>query len=154
MNPTEGGQGRGGEYVSGGGILLEVAEVASNDLLYVDAGGMVGEDKGNPVAVVGGKRSGEGRSAGDGTDLVEGLVDNGAGESSVEEEGGHFGGFLPTTLQWKLKLNAIISAFMPNLTLNDELTCYLGIRSVAVLPCMNALSEDYDSQPARNGSNE
>eukprot|EP00061_Rhincodon_typus_P001474 g14894.t1 len=36
--PAEGKQGRGGEYVSGGGILLEVA---SDDLLDLDAGGMV-----------------------------------------------------------------------------------------------------------------
>eukprot|EP00061_Rhincodon_typus_P011242 g36121.t1 len=66
----------------------------SNDLLDVDADGMVGEGKGNPIAVAGRKRSGEGRSAGDGSDLVEGPVNNGAGESLVEEEGGHFGGFL------------------------------------------------------------
>eukprot|EP00061_Rhincodon_typus_P000950 g13261.t1 len=40
MVPAEGRQGRGGEYVSDGGILLEVAEMAS-DLLDVDTGGMV-----------------------------------------------------------------------------------------------------------------
>eukprot|EP00061_Rhincodon_typus_P001108 g13736.t1 len=34
MVPAEGGQGRGGEYVSGGGILLEVAEMASDDQPY------------------------------------------------------------------------------------------------------------------------
>eukprot|EP00061_Rhincodon_typus_P003255 g19641.t1 len=32
---------KGGEYASGGGILLEVAEMAPDDLLDVDAGGMV-----------------------------------------------------------------------------------------------------------------
>eukprot|EP00061_Rhincodon_typus_P003771 g20928.t1 len=41
MVPAEDGQGRGEEYVSGGGILLEVAEIASDDLLDVNAGGMV-----------------------------------------------------------------------------------------------------------------
>eukprot|EP00061_Rhincodon_typus_P001585 g15200.t1 len=82
MVPAEGGQGGGGKYVSGGGVLLEVAEMAPDDLLDVDAGGMVGKDKGNPIA-------GEGGSAGDGSELVEGPVDNSAGESSVEEEGGH-----------------------------------------------------------------
>eukprot|EP00061_Rhincodon_typus_P008416 g31003.t1 len=66
--------------------------MASDDLLDVDAGGMVGEDKRNPIAVAGGKRRGEGGSAGEGSDLVGDPVDNGAGESSVEEEGGHFGG--------------------------------------------------------------
>eukprot|EP00061_Rhincodon_typus_P001097 g13698.t1 len=91
---VEGGRGRGGEYVFVGGILLEVAEMASGDLLDVDPGGMVGEDKGNPIAVAGGKRWGEDGSAGDGLDLVEGPVDDRAGESSVEEEGGHFGGSL------------------------------------------------------------
>eukprot|EP00061_Rhincodon_typus_P007806 g29865.t1 len=74
--PAEGGQRRGGEYVSGDGISLEVAEMASDDLLDVNAGGMVGKDKGNPIAVAGGK------SAGDGSDPVEGPVNNGAGESS------------------------------------------------------------------------
>eukprot|EP00061_Rhincodon_typus_P001574 g15172.t1 len=85
--PVEGGQGRGGEYVSGGGNLLEVVEMTSDDLPDVDAGGMVEEDKGNPIAVVGGKRRGEGGSVGNESDLVEGPVDNRAGESSVEEEG-------------------------------------------------------------------
>eukprot|EP00061_Rhincodon_typus_P002149 g16746.t1 len=89
--PVEGGKGRGGEYVSGGGISLEVAEMASDDLLDADASGILGKDKGNPIAVAGRKRGGEGESAGDGSDLVEGTVDNGVGESSVEEEGGHFG---------------------------------------------------------------
>eukprot|EP00061_Rhincodon_typus_P003145 g19399.t1 len=65
-----------------------------DDPLDVDAGGMVGEDKGNPITVAEGKRSGEGGSAEDGSDLVEGPVDNGVGESSVEKEGGHFGGSL------------------------------------------------------------
>eukprot|EP00061_Rhincodon_typus_P015345 g42961.t1 len=91
---VEGGQGRGGEYVSGGGISLEVAKMTSDDLLDVDAGGMVVKDKGNPITIVGGKRGGEGGSAGDGSDLVEGPVNNGAGESLVEEEDGHFGGSL------------------------------------------------------------
>eukprot|EP00061_Rhincodon_typus_P005995 g26162.t1 len=39
MVPAEGGQGRGGEYVSGGGVSLEVAEMVSDVLLDVDAGG-------------------------------------------------------------------------------------------------------------------
>eukprot|EP00061_Rhincodon_typus_P003918 g21294.t1 len=52
---SDGRKGRGGEYVPGGGISLEVAEMTSVDLLDVDAGGMVGKDKGNPIAV------GEGR---------------------------------------------------------------------------------------------
>eukprot|EP00061_Rhincodon_typus_P001171 g13943.t1 len=37
---AEDGQGRGREFVSGGGISLEVAEMASDNLLDVDAGGM------------------------------------------------------------------------------------------------------------------
>eukprot|EP00061_Rhincodon_typus_P003649 g20613.t1 len=45
--PVEGVQGKGGEYVSGGDISLEVAEMVSDDL-DVDAGGMVGKDKENP----------------------------------------------------------------------------------------------------------
>eukprot|EP00061_Rhincodon_typus_P002291 g17092.t1 len=64
MVPAEGGQGRGREYVPGGGISLEVVEMASDDLLDVDADGMVGEDKGNPIAVAGGKRRVEGGSSG------------------------------------------------------------------------------------------
>eukprot|EP00061_Rhincodon_typus_P004862 g23616.t1 len=40
MVPMEGGQGRGAEYVSGGGISLEVVEMASDDLQDVDTGGM------------------------------------------------------------------------------------------------------------------
>eukprot|EP00061_Rhincodon_typus_P000075 g10368.t1 len=79
---------RGGEYVSGSGISLEVAEMASSHLLDVDAGGMVGKDMGNPIAVAEGKRRDDGGTAGDRSDLDEGPVDNGAGESSVEEEGG------------------------------------------------------------------
>eukprot|EP00061_Rhincodon_typus_P004948 g23791.t1 len=47
---------------------------------------MVGKDKGTPIAVAGRKRRGEGGSTGDGSDLVDGPVDNGAGVSSVEEE--------------------------------------------------------------------
>eukprot|EP00061_Rhincodon_typus_P005412 g24888.t1 len=83
---------KGGRYLSDGDILLEVEEIVFNDLLDVDAGGMVAKDKGNPITVAGGKRRGEGGSVGDGSDPVEGPVINGAGESSVEEEGGHFGG--------------------------------------------------------------
>eukprot|EP00061_Rhincodon_typus_P012607 g38452.t1 len=41
MVPAEGRQRRGGEYVSDGGILLEVAGMASGDLLDAAAGGMV-----------------------------------------------------------------------------------------------------------------
>eukprot|EP00061_Rhincodon_typus_P017515 g46234.t1 len=52
----KGGQGTGEEYVSGGGISLEVVERVSDDLLDVDAGGMVSKDKGNPISVVEGKR--------------------------------------------------------------------------------------------------
>eukprot|EP00061_Rhincodon_typus_P015961 g43923.t1 len=92
--PAEGGQGREGKCVSGGGIFLEVVEMVSDDLLDVDAGGIVGEDKGNPIAVAGGKRRGEGGSAGDGLDPVEGPVGNSAGGSSVEEEGGRYRGSL------------------------------------------------------------
>eukprot|EP00061_Rhincodon_typus_P013279 g39556.t1 len=73
--PAEGRQGMGGEYVSGGGILLGLVEMAANDSLDVDAGGMVGEDKGNPITVVGWRRGCEGRSAGDGSDPAEGPVD-------------------------------------------------------------------------------
>eukprot|EP00061_Rhincodon_typus_P002253 g17005.t1 len=65
-----------------------------DDLLKVNAGGMVGKDKGNSIDVAGGKRRCEGGSVGDGSDPVEGPVDNSAGESSVEEEGGHFRGSL------------------------------------------------------------
>eukprot|EP00061_Rhincodon_typus_P014128 g40964.t1 len=39
--PEEGRQGRRGEYVSGDGISLEVVDMAPDDLLDVDAGGMV-----------------------------------------------------------------------------------------------------------------
>eukprot|EP00061_Rhincodon_typus_P005213 g24466.t1 len=39
--PAEGGQGKEGEYVFGGGISLEVVEMVSDDLLDLDAGGMV-----------------------------------------------------------------------------------------------------------------
>eukprot|EP00061_Rhincodon_typus_P004348 g22365.t1 len=56
--------------------------MASDDL-DVDAGGMVGKEKRNPIAVTGRKRRGEGRSA-DGSDLVDGPVDNGAEDSLVE----------------------------------------------------------------------
>eukprot|EP00061_Rhincodon_typus_P009078 g32268.t1 len=63
----------------------------ADDLLDLNDSGMVGKDKGNPIAVAGGKRGVEDRSAGDGTDQVEGAINNSAGESSVEEEGGHFG---------------------------------------------------------------
>eukprot|EP00061_Rhincodon_typus_P013936 g40631.t1 len=49
------GEGKGGEYVSSDGISLEMAEMASADHLDVDAGGMVSKDKGNPIAVVGGR---------------------------------------------------------------------------------------------------
>eukprot|EP00061_Rhincodon_typus_P006669 g27556.t1 len=71
--------------------------MASDDLLDVDAGWMVNKDKGNPITVAGGKRRGDGRSAGYGLDPGEGPVDNGAGESSVEEEGGHVGDSLVET---------------------------------------------------------
>eukprot|EP00061_Rhincodon_typus_P002795 g18482.t1 len=40
--PAEGRQGTAGEYVSGDGTSLEVVEMAADDLLDVDAGGMVG----------------------------------------------------------------------------------------------------------------
>eukprot|EP00061_Rhincodon_typus_P001718 g15553.t1 len=70
--PTKDGQRRRGEYVSDGGISLKVIEMVSDDLLDVDAGGMVGKDKGNPIAVAEGKRRDEGGSVGDGSDLVEG----------------------------------------------------------------------------------
>eukprot|EP00061_Rhincodon_typus_P009735 g33460.t1 len=94
MAPVESRQGRGGEYVSDGGISLKVAEMTTDGLLDVDAGGMVGKDKGIPIAVAEGERGCEGQSAGDGSDLVEGPVDSGAGESPIEEEGGYFGGFV------------------------------------------------------------
>eukprot|EP00061_Rhincodon_typus_P007589 g29432.t1 len=56
--------------MSGGGTSQEVAEMASDDLLDVDADGMVGKNKGNPIAVAGEKRGGK---DGDGSDLVEAL---------------------------------------------------------------------------------
>eukprot|EP00061_Rhincodon_typus_P011012 g35708.t1 len=84
----------GGEYVSGGGILLEVAELASYDPLDVDAGGMVAKNKGNPIAGAGGNRKGEGGSLGDGSNPVEGPVNNGDEESLVEDGGEHLGGSL------------------------------------------------------------
>eukprot|EP00061_Rhincodon_typus_P003230 g19588.t1 len=68
--------------------------MASDDLLDVDAGGMVSKERGNIIAVAGGKRRAEGGSMGDGLDLVEDPVDNGVGESSFEEEDGHFRGSL------------------------------------------------------------
>eukprot|EP00061_Rhincodon_typus_P017249 g45859.t1 len=80
--------------MSDGGISLKVAEMASDDLLDVNAGGMVGKDKGNPIAVVGGKRGDEGGSVRDGSEPVVSLVDNGVWESSVVEVGGIFGGSL------------------------------------------------------------
>eukprot|EP00061_Rhincodon_typus_P002760 g18391.t1 len=46
--------------------------MVSDDLLDVDAGGMLDKNKGNPIAVVAGKRKCEGRSAGDALGLVEG----------------------------------------------------------------------------------
>eukprot|EP00061_Rhincodon_typus_P014121 g40947.t1 len=64
--------------------------MAANDPLDVDAGRTVGEDKGDPITLAGGKREDEGQSAGDGLDPVN----NGAGESWVEEEGGYFRGCL------------------------------------------------------------
>eukprot|EP00061_Rhincodon_typus_P005334 g24713.t1 len=91
--PEEGGQGRGGEYATAGGISLEVAEMVDDDLLDMDAGGMVGKDKGNPIPVAGGKRGGEGGSAGNGLDPVEGPIDNGAGESSIEFQNFQFAGY-------------------------------------------------------------
>eukprot|EP00061_Rhincodon_typus_P001798 g15811.t1 len=91
---VDGEQGRGRECVSGVGISLKVAEMASDDLLDVDAGVMVGEDEGNPIAFTGGRRTGESGSVGDGSDPFEGPINNGAGKSSVEEEGGHFRGSL------------------------------------------------------------
>eukprot|EP00061_Rhincodon_typus_P017047 g45573.t1 len=68
--------------------------MASDDFLDVGAGEMVVKAKGNPIAFAGGKRMGESGSAGDGSDPVEGPVDNGTEKSSVEEGGGHFGGSL------------------------------------------------------------
>eukprot|EP00061_Rhincodon_typus_P003953 g21389.t1 len=41
MVHAEGGQRRGGEYVSSGSISLEVVEMVPNDPLDVDAGGML-----------------------------------------------------------------------------------------------------------------
>eukprot|EP00061_Rhincodon_typus_P002719 g18292.t1 len=58
--------------------------MAANDLLDVDASGTVGKAKRNPI-------TGEDASVEEGSDPVAGLVDNGAEESSVEEEAGHFG---------------------------------------------------------------
>eukprot|EP00061_Rhincodon_typus_P009542 g33127.t1 len=60
--------------------------MAANVPTDVDVGGMVGEDKVDPITAVGGKTGSEGRSAGDGSDLVEGPVNYSAGEPSVEEE--------------------------------------------------------------------
>eukprot|EP00061_Rhincodon_typus_P019051 g48490.t1 len=65
--------------------------MTADDFLDVDTGGMVGKDKGNPIAVEGRNRGGQGGCAGDGSDPVECCVDNAVGESSVEEDGGHFG---------------------------------------------------------------
>eukprot|EP00061_Rhincodon_typus_P008084 g30384.t1 len=45
MVPVSGGQGRREEYVSSGSISLEVAEMAADYLLNVDAGGMVVKHK-------------------------------------------------------------------------------------------------------------
>eukprot|EP00061_Rhincodon_typus_P007204 g28661.t1 len=86
MVPAEVRQGRGGEYVSGGDTSLEVAEMMSDDLLDVDGGGMLGKDKGNPIAVAGGKRKGEDGSAEDGSDPFEGPVDNGAGNPQLRKK--------------------------------------------------------------------
>eukprot|EP00061_Rhincodon_typus_P012137 g37686.t1 len=41
MGPAECGQGRGGEYVPGGGNSLEVAKMVAHDLLDVNMDGMV-----------------------------------------------------------------------------------------------------------------
>eukprot|EP00061_Rhincodon_typus_P011611 g36764.t1 len=72
-------------------MSLEVAEIAADGLLGVDARGMVGKDEGNPIAVVGGKKVAQSRSDRDGSDPVEGPVDNSARVSSAGEERGHFG---------------------------------------------------------------
>eukprot|EP00061_Rhincodon_typus_P006836 g27883.t1 len=63
----------------------------------LDTGEGQGKDKGNPIALAEGKTRSEGRSAEDGLDPVDGSGNNGAGESSDEEEGGHFGGSLVET---------------------------------------------------------
>eukprot|EP00061_Rhincodon_typus_P013001 g39089.t1 len=62
-----------------------VVEMAVNDALDVDGGGMVGMEKEDPITVVEGKGRGEGRIVGDGLDPAEGLVNYGAGGSLVEE---------------------------------------------------------------------
>eukprot|EP00061_Rhincodon_typus_P017929 g46865.t1 len=85
---VDGRQVMGGEYVSGGGIRLEVAQMVANDPLDVDAGRMVGKDKVDLIADMGRKRGAEGRSAGDGLDLAKSPVNYNAGKSLVEEESG------------------------------------------------------------------
>eukprot|EP00061_Rhincodon_typus_P014251 g41163.t1 len=79
---------KGGEYLSGGGILLEVAEMAADDPMDVDAVGWK-DDKGDPNAVVREERS-EGQSSGDASDSSKSPVNYGAGESLVKKESGYF----------------------------------------------------------------
>eukprot|EP00061_Rhincodon_typus_P016113 g44154.t1 len=69
--------------------------MAADNPLDVDDGGMVDKDKEDPIAVTGRKGAGgEGRRAGNGSDLAVGLLNSSAGKSLVEEESGHFGGSL------------------------------------------------------------
>eukprot|EP00061_Rhincodon_typus_P012792 g38743.t1 len=70
------------------GIPLEVVEMAANDSLDVDAGGMVDEDKRDSIDVVGAEVWVMGRyCAGVGSIPAEGPVSYSAGESSLEEKG-------------------------------------------------------------------
>ena len=73
----------------GGGITLEVAEVAEDDVLDLNAGGVVGEDQGHsvPSGLTGGW--GEGRGTGNMGDTLEGRVNSGGGEAPFFEKGSH-----------------------------------------------------------------
>ena len=48
------------EDVFGGGIMLELAEMVEDDPLNAEAGGVISEDKGDPIMFLGGRRWCEG----------------------------------------------------------------------------------------------
>lgn len=72
--------------------MLELAEMAEDDPLNAEAGGVISEDKGDPIMFLGGGRRCEGGCAGDGPDTVEGPVNHRGWKTSVKEEGGHVRG--------------------------------------------------------------
>eukprot|EP00061_Rhincodon_typus_P013974 g40700.t1 len=59
----------------------------------MEGSGVKSENQADPITV-GEEGMSEGRSTGDGSDTAKGPVNYGSGVSSVEKEGGHFGGSL------------------------------------------------------------